>query len=98
MRILSSLCLLFITTLMPAGMAIAENADVQHEGIVITVNINTADATEIATMLKGIGDKKAQDIISYRKEHGKFKDIESLKQVKGIGQAIIDKNKDRIQL
>ena len=98
MRILSSLCLLLITTLMPAGMAIAENADVQHEGIVITVNINTADATEIATMLKGIGDKKAQDIISYRKEHGKFKDIESLKQVKGIGQATIDKNKDRIQL
>lgn len=79
-------------------MAIAENADVQHEGIVITVNINTADATEIATMLKGIGDKKAQDIISYRKEHGKFKDIESLKQVKGIGQVTIDKNKNRIQL
>lgn len=70
----------------------------QHDSIDITVNINTADAEEIATLLKGIGAKKAQDIIDYRNEHGKFENIESLKQVKGIGQSTIDKNKDRILL
>ncbi len=92
----SLICFMF----MPVGSVLAEERqdNAQHEGIEITVNINTADAQEIATLLKGIGEKKAQDIVDYRNEHGKFADIDSLKQVKGIGQATIDKNKQRIVL
>ncbi|WP_153447405.1 ComEA family DNA-binding protein [Vibrio algicola] len=98
MRILRSLCLLLMVTFLPMGVAVAADTDAQHEGIEITVNVNTADANEIATMLKGIGEKKAQQIVDFRTENGKFKDLESLKQVKGIGQSTIDKNKDRILL
>ncbi|WP_431305838.1 ComEA family DNA-binding protein [Vibrio rumoiensis] len=76
----------------------ATDTSTKHEGIEITVNVNKADAEEIATMLKGIGEKKAQDIVDYRAEHGNFKSIDDLTQVKGIGQATIEKNQGRIVL
>lgn len=49
------------------------------------VNINTATQTELET-LPGIGPSLALKIINYRKENGKFKDIEELKNVSGIGE------------
>lgn len=48
------------------------------------VNINTADEAILST-LPGIGEKTAAAITSYRKEHGNFKTIDDLEQVKGIG-------------
>lgn len=48
------------------------------------VNINTATKEELTT-LKGIGDKKAQAIIDYRKKNGDFKTVEDLEKVEGIG-------------
>jgi len=63
-----------------------------------TVNLNTADAKQIANTLKGIGMKKAKAIIAYRKQHGDFKAIEELASVKGIGVATIAKNHSRIAL
>ncbi|HAS6347802.1 ComEA family DNA-binding protein [Vibrio sp. IRLE0018] len=70
----------------------------QYEGIEITVNINTASAEEIATMLKGIGVKKAQQIVEYREANGPFKAIDELALVKGIGKSTIEKNHSRIKL
>ena len=58
------------------------------------ININTATKKELTT-LKGVGDKIADRIIEYRKEHS-FKKIEDLMEVKGIGQKVFDKNKDLI--
>jgi len=49
------------------------------------VNVNTANAAEIAQSLKGIGPKKAQAIIDYRSKHGAFKSADELVNVKGIG-------------
>ncbi|MGN0537559.1 MAG: ComEA family DNA-binding protein [Acutalibacteraceae bacterium] len=60
------------------------------------VNINTADAETLATYLKGIGTVLAQRIVDYRAEHGNFESIEDLKNVKGIGNAIFSKIKDKI--
>lgn len=74
------------------------NTDDTHEGIAITVNINTANAEEIATMLKGIGEKKAQSIVDYRQENGEFKSLDELTQVKGVGESTVEKNKERILL
>ncbi len=54
------------------------------------VNINTADAEQLAT-LTGIGSVKAEAIVKYRKDNGKFKNINELKEVKGIGDKIIEK-------
>jgi competence protein ComEA len=54
-------------------------------GVPAVVNLNTATATQIAT-LPGIGEKAAQRIIEYREKNGGFKKIEELMNVKGIGE------------
>jgi competence protein ComEA len=55
------------------------------------VNINTADAETIASSLKGIGLKKAEAIVQYRREHGMFQHPDDLAEVKGIGLRTVDK-------
>ena len=54
-----------------------------------TVNINTATLEELQT-IKGIGKKKAEAILQYRKEHGPFRTKEELLQVKGIGKKALE--------
>jgi len=48
------------------------------------VNINTASKEELTT-IKGIGEKRAQEIIDYRKKNGDFKSVDDLEKVPGIG-------------
>ena len=62
------------------------------------VNLNSANAKEIASSLSGIGMKKAAAIVEYRKAHGVFKSIEELASVKGISVKTIAKNQGRILL
>ena len=64
----------------------------------LAVNVNTADAAAIAEELNGIGVKKAQAIIDYRKANGDFKTIEALTEVKGIGLKTVEQNRDLIEL
>ncbi len=59
------------------------------------VNINSATKEELMT-LKGIGESKAEAIISYRKEKGAFKSIEDIKNISGIKEQAFDKIKDFI--
>ncbi len=59
------------------------------------ININTATQEELET-LTGIGPSTATKIIQHRKENGKFKTIEDIKNVKGIGESKYDKIKDKI--
>jgi len=59
------------------------------------VNINKATLEELTT-LNGVGDKVAAKIIAFRKANGPFQKPEDLMMVKGIGQKLFDKNKDRI--
>lgn len=61
------------------------------------ININTANLEEL-TKLPGIGEATANKIISYRKETGKFKTIEDLKNVPGIGNSKFDNLKDMITI
>ena len=54
------------------------------------VNINTASSSELEA-LPGIGPAKAKAIVDYRQQHGAFKSVEELKNVKGIGEGIFSK-------
>jgi competence protein ComEA len=62
------------------------------------VNVNKADAATLARSLDGIGHAKAEAIVAWREEHGPFKSIDELTQVKGIGAATLERNHDAILL
>jgi len=65
---------------------------------VTRVNINTADATTLATNLKGVGEARAMEIVRYREAYGPFATAEELTEVKGIGKATLEMNLDLITL
>ena len=76
-----------------SGLALAA---APHPGV---VNINTADQATLAAT-PGIGKHKAQAIIEYRKDHGAFKNVHDLTQVKGFSektlQNILKRNNGQI--
>ncbi len=59
------------------------------------IDINTASAEEL-DKLPGIGPAIAKAIIDYRTQNGPFKTIETINDVKGIGDALFEKIKDQI--
>lgn len=64
----------------------------------LQVNINQADAETIADVLVGVGLTRAQAIVEYREQHGPFQSVDDLIEVKGIGEATLRSNRDRIRL
>ena len=73
--------------------------DTSSSSVVISgkLSLNTATLDELMT-LPGIGEAKAQAIIEYREEVGAFQNIEELKEVSGIGDAIFDQIKENITI
>ena len=71
---------------------IPQKKEVGKEG---KVNINTATVEELKT-LKGIGEKKAEAIIEYRKQNGSFKNKEELMKVRGIGKKLYESFQERV--
>ena len=71
-----------------SGKATSSNTTLSNskQGV---ININTATLEELQT-IKGIGKKKAEAILQYRKEHGAFRSKEDLLQVKGIGKKALE--------
>jgi len=61
-----------------------------------SININTADKETLMSVIKGVGETKAEAIIAYRKENGDFKSVDELTNVKGIGQTIVDKHREQL--
>ena len=76
-------------TEIPAGVT---SKEASKEG---KVNINTATVEELKT-LKGVGEKKAEAIIEYRKKNGSFKTKEDLMKVRGIGKKLFESFQERI--
>ncbi len=60
------------------------------------LDINTANAAALAEAMVGVGPAKAEDIVAYRKEHGPFHQVDDLALIKGIGPAIVTKNRDKL--
>lgn len=90
---------LFCAIAVPAAFAAEPaTAAVQKSAVIAKVNINSASAEDLAEILTGVGPAKAAAIVAHREEHGPFKAVEDLVNVKGIGEATLDKNRDRISL
>ena len=61
------------------------------------ININTANISELK-QITGIGESTANKIIDYRQNVGKFKKIEDIKEVKGIGESKFESLKNKITI
>ncbi len=61
------------------------------------IDINMADI-ETLVELDGVGQARAQAIIDYREKNGPFSSIDELVSVKGIGESLLEKNRDRLAI
>jgi len=68
-----------------------------EEPIVKKINLNNATVQELSGSFKGIGKKRAEAIVSYRVEHGGYKSVEDLAQVRGLGKSFVDSHLPQLQ-
>lgn len=61
------------------------------------IDLNAADAPTLQRELSGVGEAKAKAIIAYRESNGPFASVDELLEVKGIGKAILDKNREKLE-
>ena len=100
---LSSLlfALLASMSLMVSAAEVPSNQASQAETVQVAtakVNLNTADAATLERELLGIGQVKAEAIVAYRDEHGAFASVDELLEVKGIGEATLEKNREKLSI
>jgi len=98
-----ALTLLCFTFALSSGVSAANGTQKtakseQVQTIPAKVNVNKASAKQLAAVLSGVGIKKAEAIVAWRKSNGKFKKLEDLSRVKGIGMETIKKNKGKLVL
>ena len=102
-----SLAVFFLVTTILIGIGIKYSID-QHwwlpetevvdsdpESIKLKIDLNRAEWYELI-ILPGIGEKKARAIVEYRKEAGRFKTIEQLCEVSGIGEKTVERLEDLV--
>lgn len=65
--------------------------------VLAAVDLNTADKAALESV-KGIGPKKAEAILKYRAEHGAFKSVDELANVKGFGKKTVDKIRGEVEV
>lgn len=79
-----------MTLALVSSHQLAHAADAAVSRISGVVNLNTANAEELQ-LLPGVGEKRAAAIIEIRKRKGGFKAVEELADVKGVGEALIER-------
>lgn len=89
--LLSAFALFSLSAPLAAAQAVPDTTQQEMQ-----LDINTADAATIAAALDGIGMVKAEEIVAYREMFGKFRTVEELLEVNGIGTATVERNRSRI--
>lgn len=84
------------TTAVAPPVAVAAEAQASSEAPAMTINLNTADEATLQRELSGVGAAKARAIVAYREANGEFATTDELLEVKGIGKAIFEKNRDKV--
>ncbi|UVL17967.1 ComEA family DNA-binding protein [Pseudomonas sp. B21-023] len=100
--VLSYLLLPFFAAL-PFNINAASSVDGQPVAAVVSpqgegnrIDLNKADSQTLQKALDGIGQAKAQAIIAYREANGPFTSVDELLEIKGIGSALLERNRDRL--
>jgi competence protein ComEA len=96
-KFIAAVLSLFVVTL-SAYAAIPKNSSVHKQPPIVVhkIDLNQADLATLTGSMKGIGKKRAEAIIAYRKSHQGFKSLQELAEVKGLGQHFVTVNKDKI--
>ena len=68
----------------------------QHPEALPRLGIKKADAATLQKELNGIGKAKAEAIVAYREAHGPFTSVDELLEIKGIGNALLERNRDKV--
>ncbi len=89
-KIIKIFLLMVAVSFMMSGISFAVKSDSTKP-----VNINQATVKELSA-LPGIGKKRAEAIIAYREQKGKFTSVEDIKKVEGIGKNTFEKVKDNV--
>lgn len=86
----------------PAAKSEAPNAPIEVQSSTnkqfTRVNLNKADVATLHRELLGVGEAKAKAIVAYRESNGSFSSVDELLEVKGIGKALLDKNRERLEV
>ena len=72
-------------------VTLPESETVNQTTTLSRININTATKEELM-LLKSVGEVKAQAIIDYRNNNGRFRDVYELSNVEGISDKISAEN------
>lgn len=77
--------------------SVSEKADISPEGMNADglIDINTASREQLMS-LPGIGEAKADAILTYREEHGRFQSTEEIKNISGIKDGLYNQICDLI--
>jgi competence protein ComEA len=62
------------------------------------VDINSADASTLASAITGVGESKAAAIVAYRDTHGPFASVDELSKVKGVGMKTVNKSRNNLMV
>ncbi|MCB1843367.1 MAG: helix-hairpin-helix domain-containing protein [Halioglobus sp.] len=97
-RTVGAIAALLLAVTLALGAAVAQAEDATGADAAVVVNINTEDAQALAEKLSGVGVTRAEEIVRYREHYGPFSTLDELLDVKGIGQATLEANRQRITL